>query len=170
MLTPFGLSLNFIGSIILLGSDIEIIEKAIKRMDPIHFVYMKGLREIIRESESEKLKKEGRAYPYNQSVSVHSLTWWALSWFITRHVDQDLPRDANVDIRGGWFKINGEQLTFPERREIQLEAGGYHNVGTTASLNAIYGLLYEARMRRIYIYGVTLLAFGFFFQFVSSLF
>ena len=170
MLTPVGLFLNFIGSIILLGSDIEIIERVMKRVDPVHFVYMKELRRIIRESESEELIKEGRAHPYNQSVKAQGLIWWAVSWLLTRHVDQDIPREAQVDIQGGWFKINGEQLTFPERRKIQLETGGHLNANTTASLTAVLGLFYEAFSRRVYIYGVSLLALGFLFQLVSSLF
>jgi hypothetical protein len=170
MLAPIGLFLNFVGSFILLGSDVERIEQAVKRVDPVYLACMKGLNMIIDESKNQELVKEGRAHPYDQSVMAKGLTWWPISWFLDRHVEQNVPREAEVDIQGGWFKINGEQLTLPEDRRITLNDGGHLRPTSTVTLTATFGLIYEAFMRRIYIYGVSLLALGFLFQLINSLY
>lgn len=92
-----------------------------------------------------------------------------MSWFLTRHAKQNVSRNSEIDIRGGWFKVDGEQLIFPEARTIQLNDKVQLNADQTMSLTAIQGLLYEARMKRIYIYGISLLALGFLLQLISSL-
>ncbi len=169
MLTPFGLLLNFVGSIILLGTDIDIIKTAIKKSDPIHRLYMRKLRKIEKKASSKELINENSAYPYNKTVKVDGLDWWAMSRFLSRHVEQQIPREAQVDIQGGWFKIDGEQLTFSDSRRVKFEDGSRLDTGTIASLSAVYGLLYEGFLRRIYIYGVFFLALGFLLQLVNSL-
>jgi hypothetical protein len=167
MLTPIGLLLNFFGSVLLLGSDVKLVERAVKRVDPVHLIYMKEINRIVEESTSKELVKNGRAHPYDQSVKGHGLTWWPVRWFLNRHVEQDIPRNAEIDIQGGWFKINNEQLTLSEAQRIPLESGGELSPTATVSLTAVFGLFYNSFLKRIYIYGVSSLAIGFLFQLIS---
>lgn len=169
MLTAIGLSLNFIGSIVLLGSDLKPIKQVLKRCDPVHYAYISGIKHVIEKSKDEELVDDNRAYPFDGPVYPDIWRWWPLSRFLDRHAEQDIPRYPEVDIRGGWFKINGEQLTFPEERIVQTGENVRLNAGDTLSLNVTKGLLYEARIARIYIYGVFFLALGFLLQLIDLL-
>jgi hypothetical protein len=169
ILAPTGLTLSFVGAIVLLGSDVKVVEQILKRIDPVHYAYVSGLNHIIDKSMVEKEENDNRAHPYDRPVSANHWRLWPIRQFLERHTEQDIPRDAEIDIRGGWFKVNGEQLTFPEKRTVQLTENERLRVGKTLSLNAMFGLLYETRMRRIYIYGVCSLALGFLFQLLVSL-
>lgn len=169
MLTPMGLTLNFVGAIVLLGTDVKLIEHGIQRIDPVHQVYVKGLNRIINESIDEELVEDKRAHPYDGIVSGDHWSWWPLSRFLDRHIEQDIPSEdeTEIDIQGGWFKIDGEKTSFPEERLVQVAEN--ENLRTDGgSLEAVYGLLYEARRRRIYIYGVGMLAVGFLLQLINS--
>jgi len=177
MLTPIGLALNFIGSIVLLGSDVTAVENAVKRIDPVHYMYAYGLREIMRQSRGQRRKDDNRAYPYDNIISANQWRLWPLRQFLGHYAEQDIPRNAAIDIRGGWFKINGEQLTLSEEeragmpageRAIEMPRGGTLHTDKL-TLNSIPGLIYEARMRRVYIYGVCLLALGFLLRFIESI-
>jgi len=169
MLTAIGLSFNFIGSLVLLGSDVEIIKHLLKRVDPINYVYQLGLKHIINESVDEEMVNDNRAHPYDGPIRPVRWLWWPLSRFLDRHAKQDISSNAEVDIQGGWFKLDGEQLIFPERRIVQLDENAQLDAGDTISLTVIHGLLYEAFIRRIYIYGVSFFAIGFLLQLIDLL-
>lgn len=169
MLSPIGLTLNFVGAIVLLGSDVKVIEKVVKNLDPVHYAYTSGYDYIIEESKDEELMEYNRALPFDGPIPGNHWKVWPLKRFLERYAVQDIPHDAEIDIRGGWFEIDGEQLTFPEDRYVQLSEEERLHTGDTLSLNAVNGLLYEARIRRIYIYGVGLLALGFLLQLIDSL-
>lgn len=167
MLTAIGLTLNFVGAIVLLGSDVERVEHVLKRIDPVHHAYKSGLIRIIDESMVEGIEDDNRVYPYDRPVCADHWSLWPIRQFLRYQVGQDIPRDAEIDIRGGWFKVNGEELTFPEKRTVQVSDGQLRTQKLT--LSSISALLYEARVRRIYIYGVCLLALGFLLQLIDSL-
>ncbi len=169
MLTAIGITLNFIGSVVLLGTEVKVIKRILRQVDPIHYIYERGLRQIVDKSTDEEMIENNMAHPYNGPISVDHWSWWPLCQFLDRYVEQDIPRDAKIDIRGGWFEVNGEQLTFPEKRSIQLNEKEQRHAGPKLSLSTVFGLLYEARMKRVYIYGVSLLALGFLFQLVDSM-
>lgn len=169
MLSPIGLTLNFVGAVILLGSDVKVIENVLKKVDPLHYAYKKGYDYIIEESKDEDLMENNRALPFEGPIPANHWKVWPLKRFLERYAVQDIPRDAEIDIQGGWFKIDGEQLTFPEDRYVQLSEDERLHTGDTLSLRALRGLMYEARSRRIYIYGVGLLALGFLLQLIDSL-
>ena len=177
MLTPIGLGLNFIGSIILLGSDVTMIENGIRRVDPVHHAYASGLSKIIDQSMGSQNEDDNRAHPYDNIISADQWHLWPLRQFLDHYAEQNIPHNAAIDIRGGWFKINGDQLVFSEeelvgisaqKRAVEMPRGGtLHSDQIT--LNTISGLIYEASMRRIYIYGVGLLGFGFLLQLIGVL-
>lgn len=169
MLTTIGLFLNFVGSIVLLGSDVKSIKQILKRCDPVHYTYKSGINHIQDKSIDEDMIKDNKAHPYEGPVDPDYWRWWPMSRFLNQHVEQNVSCQSQVDIRGGWVKIDGEKLTFPEERTIQLSENQRLNTGNTLSLSAISGLLYEARMKRIYIYGVSFLALGFLLQLIGSL-
>jgi len=169
MLTPVGLFLNFIGSIVLLGSDIKLIKRLLKKIDPAHRVYKKGLDRVIKKSTNKQKVEQRKAHPYDGPIHLNHWSWVLMSWFLNRHAEQNVSRNSEIDIRGGWFKVDGEELIFSEERTIQLDNKAQLTARQTMTLTAIHGLLYEARMKRIYIYGVSLLALGFLLQLISSL-
>ena len=169
MLTPVGLILNFVGAIVLLGSDVKSIKQVLERVDPVHYAYKSGLSRIISKSMVDDEKNDNRAHPYDIPVSADHWSLWPLTQFLERHAEQDIPRDAEIDIRGGWFKVNGEQLMFSEERLVQSNEKRRLQTDLRLSLGAAFDLLYEARIRRIYIYGVGLLALGFLLQLIDSL-
>lgn len=173
MIGVIGLAVNFIAAIILLAANVRFIEKLVKRFDPIHYAYSRGLGLIQRESIEDLDSEENRAYPYDDVVESN---WrlWPLLKFVDRHVEQDVPRNCVVDIRGGWFKINGEQLKLAGDRRIVEVPDDYYgnevslNTGGKASLSAILGLVYEARRKRIYLWGALGLTLGFGLQLVDA--
>lgn len=167
MLTAIGLTLNFVGAIVLLGSDVELVERVVKRVDPIHYAYKSGLIRIVNESMVDGRENDNRAHPYDRPVSVNHWSLWPIRQFLRYQVEEDIPRDAEIDIRGGGFKVNGEELMFPEERIVQSDRGKLHTKRLT--LNSSFALITEARVRRIYLYGVCLLALGFLFQLIDSL-
>lgn len=169
MLTSIGLILNFVGSIVLLGSDVKIIERMVERIDLIHYAYMNGFHRLMSESMVEERENDNRVYPFDKTVSADQWSLWPIRHFLQRHSEQEIPSEAEIDIRGGWFKVNGEQLTLPEERTVQLNEKERLRTNRTLSLGAVPGLIYEARMRRVYIYGVCLIALGFLCQLIDSL-
>lgn len=62
MLTAIGLTLNFVGAIVLLGSDVERVEHVLKRIDPVHHAYKSGLIRIIDESMVEGIEDDNRVF------------------------------------------------------------------------------------------------------------
>lgn len=158
--------MNFIGAIVLLGPDVRPVERAVSRLDPVRWAYLLGLNKIIDIARNEEI--ENRAYPYDETVPASRLRFWPLLKFLEHQLGQDIPRSAEIDIRGGWFKVDGEHLTFPEDRTIQGDRTIRKYEGEKCGLGNIWDLLDEARKRRIYIYGTSLLAIGFLLQFVDS--
>lgn len=166
MINVAGLTVNFLAALVLLGTNVRFIEKNIEKLDPVHWAYQGALIRIQQISAGELDHGDQRAHPYDHVVESY---WrlWPLLKFIDRHVEQDIPLDCTIDIRGGWFKIDGEQLMLSDNRrrvalpddwsgeETSLDTGG------KASLNAVFGLIYEARRKRIYFWGVTGLVIGF---------
>jgi hypothetical protein len=177
MLTPIGLGLNFIGSVVLLGSDVTTIENIIKQIDPVHYAYTIGLNKIIDQSMGGQDEDDNRAHPYDNIISANQWYLWPLRQFLNHYAEQNIPYNAAIDIRGGWFKINGNQLVFSEKelagmpaqeRAVEMPRGGT-SYTKQITLKTIYGLIYEARMRRIYIYGVGMLSLGFLLQLIGVL-
>jgi len=86
-------------------------------------MYTSGLREIIRQSSDQQKKDDNRAYLYDNIISANQWRLWPLRQFLGHYAEQDIPRNAAIDIRGGWFKINGEQLTFSEEERAGMPVG-----------------------------------------------
>jgi hypothetical protein len=174
MLSIAGLTANFMGAIVLLAANVRIIERIVGRVDPVHFAYSRGLRWIESEARGEKNPDENRAYPFDDTVDS-SWRVWPLLRFIDRHVEQELPNKCKIDIRGGHFKIDDEQLTLQDDRQIVKmpspvnKEGHSLNTGGKASLSAIHGLIFEARRKRIYLWGTLGLVLGFGLQLIGSL-
>lgn len=161
MLADIGIILGVIGGIILLGAEIKAIEQAVERIDPVHCIYLGAIRDVKDKSIDEELLKDQRAYPYDGPVSVNNWRWWVLSWFLERRVTEEVPRDAEVDISGGWFNVDGKKLTHSGSRVIQLEGGKqFLRDDDRVTLSTVYDLVYQARKRRIYIYGMVFVILG----------
>lgn len=115
MFSVIGLVANFIGSIVLLATNVQYLEEAVKRVDPVHMSYKKGLQWIEQRAAGEIDPDENRVYPFDHVVSA---TWrvWPLLYLIDRNVEQDSPCECEIDIQGGHFKIDGEELSLAENR------------------------------------------------------
>lgn len=169
MIEAIGLTLNFLGAIVLLGSDVKTVENVLKKVDPVDHMYRRGLDYIIDKSMSEELLNQKRAHPYDKSIYATHWSLWPVRRFIDRHVEQDVPYAAEIDIQGGWFKVDGEKLKFLEDKTVKLDEGRRLNTNGILTPTAVWGLIYQARMRRIYIYGVCMLALGFLLRLVNAL-
>jgi len=165
MLVTLGLTLNFLGGIVLLAANLDFLEKVLERVDPIHRLYLYGYQRIEQKSITSIDPESKSAYPYDRKIQSDWIIW-PLLIFINRKVEQRVTHPCSVDIRGGHFKIDGEQLTFAnDRRMVDITdyEGEEYTLNThgKATLSGIRGLIYEARRNRIYFWGALGLTLGF---------
>jgi len=150
---------------VLLAANLDSLEKILERVDPIHRLYLYGFQRIERKSITSIDPESKSAYPYNKKIQSDWIIWPLLT-FINRKVEQRVTHPCSVDIRGGNFKIDGEQLTFAnDRRMVDITdfKGDEYTLDThgNATLSGVRGLIYESRKSRIYFWGALGLTLGF---------
>ncbi|WP_139043144.1 hypothetical protein [Haloferax massiliensis] len=157
-LVPVGLALDLVGATLLLGPEVETIGKAARRFDPIHRSLVYGF-EYIREETSE----DGE---YAGSVTAGQIRLLPFMHFMNSRIDQTISRKDNISYEGNRFLVNGDRTYLPEERKVEgLNETTYTKM---VSVSTAHRLIFEAQRRRVYVYGVSLLAIGFGLQIVAQ--
>lgn len=159
-LTAIGLGFDLVGAVLLLGPELDVVGKAVKRLDPVHLMVMSGF-ETLRDRASDV--EEGE---YSNEVAASDWKLRPLRWFLNRRLASRIGSEDVFRLNGGWFQVNGDRTKLPSEREISTSDKSLHT--QTLSVFGVKLLIIEAQELRMYLYGVGLLALGFGLQIVSQ--
>lgn len=159
-LTVFGLLLDLAGAVILLGPEFKPVGKYVRKLDPVYRAENYAFQYLIDQASNPE---EGE-FAYDVDASQWQLQ--PLRWFLNRRMEGRISRSDSISLDGGWFKLNGKRTKLPKERRVRTPDISI-DVETLSASNVSY-LMEEARERRIYLYGVGLLAIGFGLQLVDQ--